>query len=138
MTTPTSIQHGSATWWVLQTLTTFGPMSEADLRSMGTHETPEALTHVRALHMVAKNHAGLFEIQPKGRNAFKAAQRRYMKQQITTMAGTRSLVNAGSEDPYDGAELRPFTGRPGAMDAYDMPSLQGCQRVHYRTGEVIA
>ena len=24
---------------------------------------------------------------------------------------------------YDGKELRPFTGRPGAMDAYKLPSL---------------
>lgn len=24
---------------------------------------------------------------------------------------------------YDGKELRPYTGRPGAMDAYKLPSL---------------
>lgn len=24
--------------------------------------------------------------------------------------------------PYDGAELRPFQGRPGSMDAFDLPS----------------
>lgn len=24
---------------------------------------------------------------------------------------------------YDGAELRPFTGRPGSMDAYALPSM---------------
>ncbi len=30
---------------------------------------------------------------------------------------------------YDGAELRPFDGRPGAMDAYGLPSLIAGQRV---------
>jgi hypothetical protein len=25
-------------------------------------------------------------------------------------------------ETYDGAELRPFEGRPGAMDAYKLPS----------------
>ena len=29
---------------------------------------------------------------------------------------------------YTGAELKPFTGRPGAMDAYKLPSLQGSDR----------
>lgn len=28
-------------------------------------------------------------------------------------------------DRYDGAELRRFDGRAGAMDAYDLPSLGG-------------
>jgi len=26
---------------------------------------------------------------------------------------------------YNGAELRPFDGRPGAMDAFDLPSVVG-------------
>ena len=38
------------------------------------------------------------------------------------------LVPAAANDAfkrgaYDGAELRPFTGRPGSMDAYALPSL---------------
>lgn len=32
---------------------------------------------------------------------------------------------------YDGAELRPFDGRPGAMDAYSLPSLRDGQRYPY-------
>jgi len=42
-------------------------------------------------------------------------------QQINKMAGL-----------YDGAELRPFDGRPGAMDAFDKPSLVGLQRVKHK------
>lgn len=33
---------------------------------------------------------------------------------------------------YDGAELRPYTGRPGAMDAFTLPSLANGQRVAAR------
>ena len=31
--------------------------------------------------------------------------------------------------PYTCPELRPFTGRPGAMDAYKLPSLMGANLV---------
>lgn len=37
------------------------------------------------------------------------------------VAGPRE-VNVMDQPPYDGAELRPFTGRAGAMDAYALPS----------------
>ena len=33
---------------------------------------------------------------------------------------------------YDGAELRPYTGRPGAMDAFSLPSLVQGQQVPAR------
>lgn len=33
---------------------------------------------------------------------------------------------------YDGAELRPYTGRPGAMDAFNLPSLVQGQQVPAR------
>lgn len=32
-------------------------------------------------------------------------------------------------EPYKGEELKPFAGRPGAMDAYKLPSMQGPNRV---------
>lgn len=138
MTTPTTLKHGSATWWVLQALRDFGAMDERELLSLGTHETADALQAVRNLHMVTKNHDGRFELQPKGRNALAAANKQRWKDHKTTKAASRTLVNAGSHQPYDGAELRPYAGRPGAMDAYSLPSRQGDSRVHYRTGEVMA
>lgn len=33
-----------------------------------------------------------------------------------------STMNIWTSDVYDGAELRPFAGRPGAMDAFALPS----------------
>ena len=41
--------------------------------------------------------------------------------QINKMAGS-----------YDGAELRPYTGRPGAMDAFTKPSLVGNSRMPHK------
>lgn len=138
MTTPTTLKHGSATWWVLQSLRDFGPMDERELLAFGTHETADALQAVRNLHMVTKNHDGRFELQPKGRNALATANKQRWKDHKTTKAASRTMVNAGSQQAYDGAELRPYAGRPGAMDAYSLPSRQGDRRVHYRTGEVMA
>ena len=43
-------------------------------------------------------------------------------------------VNAPKTTPsgrYDGAELKPFQGRPGSMDAYTLPSLDNGLRVAY-------
>jgi hypothetical protein len=36
---------------------------------------------------------------------------------------------------YDGAEMRPYQGRPGATDALKLPSRMG-DRLHYRDGRV--
>lgn len=37
-------------------------------------------------------------------------------------------ARAPTYQPYDGAELRPYAGRPGAMDAFARPSLLLGQR----------
>jgi hypothetical protein len=38
-------------------------------------------------------------------------------------------------EPYSGGEMRPFTGRAGAMDALKYPSRVG-NRLHYRDGGI--
>jgi hypothetical protein len=58
------------------------------------------------------------------------------------MAKTKPLppgfvCNSNSREAYQGSELRSFSLRPGAMDAYALPSLYGDQRRHYRTGQLI-
>lgn len=57
-------------------------------------------------------------------------------------AGSRATAAAETEaaarvdyDPYDGAELRPYEGRPGAMDAFALPSRVGRRRT-WRDGRV--
>lgn len=72
---------------------------------------------------------------------------------IKSMLTARQIVNAGTaQQPkyrmrgeaatnaayhrdwgwHDGAELRPYTGRPGAMDAFNLPSLVQGQQVPAR------
>lgn len=138
MTAPTKLKHGTAQWWVLQTLRDFGAMTEEQLLHLGTHETPDALKAVRKLQMVIMAGDKLLEIQPKGRNALLTANRQRWKETPPTKATSRTTVNAVVREPYLGNELKPYCGRPGAMDAYSLPSLQQGLRVNYRTGEVVA
>lgn len=72
---------------------------------------------------------------------------------IKSMVTAKQIVNAGTaQQPkyrmrgeaatnaayhrdwgrYDGAELRPYTGRPGAMDAFNLPSMVQGQSVPAR------
>lgn len=46
----------------------------------------------------------------------------------------RTRMGSGT---YSGAELQPYTGRPGAMDAYALPSLSNGQRVERRAPMLI-
>ena len=46
-------------------------------------------------------------------------QTRYAEQKPEGSALPRTPTNVGT---YDGAELRPYTCRPGALDAYRLPS----------------
>jgi len=50
-----------------------------------------------------------------------------------------AVVNNGTvnhkTNPYTAPELRPFAGRPGAMDAFALPSRRGGGR-YYRDGRV--
>lgn len=40
------------------------------------------------------------------------------------------IRNSNAKGSYDGKELAPFEGRPGAMDAYRLPSLRLGSRVY--------
>jgi len=48
----------------------------------------------------------------------------------TTVAGKRTIGQGTPAGRYEGDELRSFAARPGAMDAFDLPSLMGGQRVY--------
>lgn len=49
---------------------------------------------------------------------------------------TATSRSAPPKANYTGADLRPYTGRPGAMDAYHLPSLHNGQR-HARRAPMI-
>lgn len=43
----------------------------------------------------------------------------------------RTLINASQKDVYDGADLRPYVGREGALDFLNLPSRNG-RKLTYR------
>jgi len=45
------------------------------------------------------------------------------------------LAHRTPRGQYDGAELKPFAGRPGAMDCFQLPSRMG-SRLYFRDGTV--
>lgn len=47
----------------------------------------------------------------------------------------KRICNASVKKTYEGLELQPFTGRPGATDACALPSRMG-STLHYRDGRV--
>ena len=47
-------------------------------------------------------------------------QGKFVKPVIKRIVAESTLGKRGN---YDGAELRPFDGRPGSMDAYALPSM---------------
>ena len=49
----------------------------------------------------------------------------------------RTISWSANDDGYNGAELKPFTGRPGCNAALALPSRQ-FNNLHYRDGRVVA
>ena len=60
---------------------------------------------------------------------------RQLGAQRTLRQTQQRISTASARGTYSGAELRPFAGRPGAMDAFALPSRMG-NRLHYRDGRV--
>lgn len=129
MTLPTQIKHGTADWWVLQSLRDFGAMSSSEIAHLGTHETPEAVKRVRAMHMAGFNHDKLLEITPKGRNALMTANSERYRPTKGKAATSRTAVNSMVRECYHGRELQSFSARPGAMDAFDLPTVMSGVRI---------
>ncbi len=55
---------------------------------------------------------------------------------VPTVATSRTLIGSTvpSGQHYNGAELRPYSGRPGANDALALPTRMG-KTLHYRDGK---
>lgn len=59
------------------------------------------------------------------------------KRQAPLVVREAPVRNSNAKGTYAGAELQPFSGRPGAMDAYALPSRTFDKR-EYRDGRVEA
>lgn len=60
-----------------------------------------------------------------------------LKSAAPTVVREAPVRNGNAKGTYSGAELQPFAGRPGAMDAYALPSRRFDKR-QYRDGRVEA
>lgn len=112
------------------------------------HAVAEQLEQLRTARMVMRNAARradrtrttLYSITAVGRDQLRAyeinsAPRMRAPVGLPTVAGPRTaqLTTSGL---YTGAELQPYDGRPGAMDAFALPSRMG-RSLHYRNGAVV-
>lgn len=90
-----------------------------------------------AINPDARARQHLRAVRDKGRSLSERRARRAGHQALGAAAhwvdNTRGgLIDWRPDYPvYDGAELRPYEGRPGAMDAFSKPSLiSGVRRAH--------
>lgn len=125
---PKKLQYGSAEWWILDAILKFGPMTKHEILTIGTHETQTALANLGRLHMVITNPDKLIQLQPKGRAALNSCNRTKPGTIKPTKALPRSMSMKDSPN-YEGLELRAFQIRPGATDAFTLPSVMGGERI---------
>ena len=60
--------------------------------------------------------------QSTTKRARKSRHAEFEQRLAEVQANTDPIRNSNAHGYYDGAELLPFDGRPGAMDAYSLPS----------------
>ena len=122
------------------------PQKESQLRDhYATMPWPELIALLgrtrRAIYGKAHN-LGLTRVEKNVRHDgqnFTIGQPRVVvqKRHVPMVVRDAPVRNSNANGTYAGAELQPFSGRPGAMDAYALPSLVGGRRVP-RDGRVEA
>lgn len=129
-------------------------VAQADLCEPSTiakaygHAVAEQLDQLHAAGLVMRQAARrpdrtrttLYSISATGRERLHAydagfRQRLIGSSHLPDVAAPRT-AHLTTKGLYTGAELRPYEGRPGAMDAFALPSRMG-SRLHYRNGWVI-
>lgn len=103
-----------------------------DLRRATTTNTTRAGARpneqMRKAQPQVNNRAAVFDPSNPEHLAARRARER-------AMPPTGPVVNSTMNGAYTGAELRAFAARPGAMDAFALPSRRGGAR-YYRDGRV--
>jgi hypothetical protein len=122
-----SLTHGGKAWMLLSALRDFGPQERASLTNKAQDmDAARALGVLTKSGSVRTNDDGLLAITPAGRHRLARCNREHnseagelaLPRQVDRLAGT-----------YGGAELRQTSVRPGAYDAFRLPSLMGTTRV---------
>lgn len=120
-----------------------------ELRRLDEHSTPRCVVYgvgtIRADKRQRMQPVSLpGSLPPK---PYSASAAYLPRSAATAHAAAHATTSDGPDHPrnmrvhaatYTGAELRPYTGRPGAMDAYRPPSLIDGQRVERRAPIIIS
>lgn len=78
----------------------------------------------------------MYSVSVKGKDALKKSEdESNCTPGIEPVPALAAAPIAPSGGVYGGSEMRPYTGRPGAMDAFKFPSRVG-DRLHHRDGSV--
>jgi hypothetical protein len=85
------------------------------------------------LNRVERFFATLYSLTAEGERAIRAADAAATEPSVPTVATPRTASPSASV--YQGAELRPYTGRAGALDSFAHPSRMG-DRLHHRNGSL--
>lgn len=132
--TTLSLAMGRTALTIKQRCSHLGISRTADLRrAVTTNTTRKGVRPNARMRDVREDKGTLFDPSNPEHWARLRAQERELK---TTRPApvVNSTVNHKT-NPYTAPELRPFAGRPGAMDAFALPSRRGGAR-YYRDGRV--
>ena len=141
MTTPPSLL-GAEPVSVLRVLEQLGPLDSdriswrVGFNVYGPLKTLGELGYVRDYisRLPDGNPGMLYAITAEGNQALSESNAAMNKEAAPTLAGPPTPP---SRALYTGAELRPYEGRAGALDALACPSRSGSRR-HHRDGSVTA
>lgn len=117
------------------------PQHEEFLRkhyaTMSMEEMETALGHTKRSIYSKAHLMGLVRRKYKRKNHqnFTIGSARVVREDLGTSGREPPVLNSTSYGPYHFPELAPFAGRPGAMDAFALPSRVGQRRV-FRDGRV--
>lgn len=129
---------------LLRVICTHGPVTLAVLRGQDPLPGHQVAFKARVLDLRAKGYArahkpttphkpSVLTVTPKGREAIAAADGTAPPKPARTRP-IHTVHQSTKYDSYDGAELRPYTGRgPEAMRAFTLPSLVNGRRVEARS-----
>jgi hypothetical protein len=130
MSQPNTIEYKSRTWLVMQCLKDFGPQERSFL--IGSPDDKQAANSIVTLlrtGYIKRIENDLLDITRAG--AHKLRQINEAVSPSGDAAGKRTHTNGVMTDAYQAPELRRTCQRPGAYDAFELPSLMGGQ-LHYR------
>lgn len=121
------IEYKSKAWLMMQFLNDFGPQQREQL----TGDDTTALGIVKDLmktRFMCKVDGGLVGLSLRGKTKLQNVNRDASTKDLE-IVGPRTYRSTGT---YEGKELGRNCVRPGAYDAYELPSLMGGKRVERR------